>query len=373
MDKNIIFINKSKDIFGSLYDYSKVNYLNNKTKVEIICKDHGSFFIRPNDHLSSKNACPKCGILKRLKSQKNQNWEEDFNKIHNFKYNYSKVNYINNKTKVEIICKEHGSFFMKPNSHLSGQGCKKCSNMKVSSLHDFIKESNLKHNNLYSYTKSIYINSHSKIEIICKDHGSFFMKPCDHVNSTQGCPKCGKIKASNKTRKNTNLLIEQFKKNNGDIYDYSKIEYINNSSKIEIVCKKHGSFLQTPKSHLRGDGCPKCMCSKGERKIINYLEKNNIKYSIQKTFNNCLSQNGNKLKFDFYLEEFNLCIEYNGEQHYSAIDFFGGEDKYNKLIFNDNSKILFCNNSNIQLLIIKYTDYNNIDTILDNLLSIINI
>lgn len=117
------FIKKAKQIHGNKYNYSKVEYKNSSTKVCIICPKHGEFWQRPNDHISKKAECPLCkGKFKYTK----ESFAEKSNKIHNNKYNYSLVNYIDNKTHVNIICPIHGVFSQRPDKHLRGQGCPKC-------------------------------------------------------------------------------------------------------------------------------------------------------------------------------------------------------------------------------------------------------
>lgn len=358
------FIEKSKRVFGDRYDYSKVEYKGNKIKVQLLCKKHGSFFVRPDTHLTRKAGCKKCAMIKIADLNKNKNWLNDFKSIHGDRYDYSKVEYKNNKTKVEIICKEHGSFFMRPNSHISQkQGCPKCSK-KYNDRETFIESSILVFGNLYDYSKVEYKNSHEKVEIICEKHKSFFMCPKDHINQKQGCPKCGKISMSNKYRKNLNLLISQFKEINGDRYDYSKVEYKNNITKVEIICKEHGSFKQTAKSHLRGRGCPMCNSSKGELRIANFLTERNINFNTQQTFSKCLSENNNKLKFDFYLPEMNTCIEYDGEQHFRPIEHFGGDESFKKQKIRDAIKNNYCIENNIKLIRIPFDEYDNIESIL---------
>src|SRR3990167_7438698 len=117
------FINKANKIHNYKYDYSEVAYLNSKTKIKIICKEHGIFKQRPDSHLNG-NGCKKCANIK--KNNKNK-FINQANEIHNSKYNYCNVNYINNKTKIKIICKKHGIFEQIPSSHLYGFGCSKCS------------------------------------------------------------------------------------------------------------------------------------------------------------------------------------------------------------------------------------------------------
>ena len=150
MNSRDIFIEKSRNIHGDLFEYHKVEYKNNKTKVELICKEHGSFFVRPDCHLSKRYGCPDCGIRRRVENLKNKNWLNDCRKVHGDRYDYSNVIYVNSKTKVEIICKDHGSFFMKLNAHITQkQNCPKC--YRVFNTEDFINKANKVHNGLYDY------------------------------------------------------------------------------------------------------------------------------------------------------------------------------------------------------------------------------
>jgi hypothetical protein len=294
--------------------------------------------------------------------------------IHLDTYDYNNINYIDNSTKVEIICKEHGSFLQTPNTHMNGSGCPKCGrirmkNSKVNNnwLEDLIKV----HNNKYDYSKSIYTGAKNKIEIICKEHGSFSQRVSDHKTG-KGCPKCGFLKARTTGIKSSmiagNNLIKDFNRIHNDRYDYSKVIYTTKNSKVEIICKEHGSFLQTPASHKSGSGCPNCSISKGEHIIMNFLNKNHIKYETQYKFEDCLSQTlQKKLSFDFYLVEKNMCIEYDGIQHFEPIDKWGGLDRFEKQTLNDKIKNDYCKNNEIKLLRIPYTSFDNIESILNEI------
>ena len=121
--KNQWYIKKFQEVHGDRYDYSGVEYKTTREKVEILCKEHGSFFQRPNDHLQGVG-CPKCQYTSKQKTA--QQCTGDFKQVHGNTYDYSQVVYINDATKVEIICKEHGSFYQRPGSHLEGKGCPKC-------------------------------------------------------------------------------------------------------------------------------------------------------------------------------------------------------------------------------------------------------
>lgn len=362
------FITKSKNIFGDLYDYSKVDYVSNKIKVEIICKEHGLFLTRPDSHLAKKYGCRKCSNIKNGLVCRNKNWLSDFISIHGDLYDYSKVDYVGNKKKVEIVCKEHGSFFMKPNAHTTQkQGCHRCYR-KYNDKETFIESSVVIFGETYDYSKVEYIDSNTKVELICKEHGSFFMCPKEHINQKQGCPKCGKISSASKNRKDIDLVISQFKEINGDLYDYSKVFYKNNNTKVEIICKIHGSFLQVPKSHMNGDGCPRCSLSKGERKIMTYLDKLNIEHIYEFTIDDCRDKN--TLSFDFYIPKHNLCIEFDGEQHFRPIEYFGGQISFENQQRRDYIKDMYCLDNKISLIRISYLEYNRIFDILDSLFNI---
>lgn len=179
------FINKSILKHSNKYDYSLVEYKNNKLKVRMICKEHGEFLQSPNRHLIGQG-CPKCDKSCKIEI-------EDFVKRsylkHGDKYDYSLVKFKNTLDEVEIICKEHGLFVQVLRNHLNGYGCKICGgNMKLSN-DDFIKRSNIIHNNKYDYSLIKYKNSLSKVKIICNEHGEFLQKPNKHLGG-QGCPKC---------------------------------------------------------------------------------------------------------------------------------------------------------------------------------------
>lgn len=146
------FIQKAREIHGDKYDYSKVNYINNKTKVCIICPEHGEFWQKPNNHLHG-NGCKKCSYeTPRHKRKTTEEFIKNANKIHNNFYDYSQVNYINNKTPVCIVChnkdkygKEHGEFWQRPDNHLHGQVCPKCAK-KNSKLERNVKKFLTKNN-----------------------------------------------------------------------------------------------------------------------------------------------------------------------------------------------------------------------------------
>ncbi len=230
--------------------------------------------------------------------------------IHNKKYNYSLVNYVNNYTKIQIICNIHGLFQQRPDHHLDGHGCAKCGDCAKLSLLEFTDKANKIHNHIYDYSSTNYINAKTKIKIICKIHGAFWQTPHGHLLG-KGCLECGIIKRSD----NLLIFLTKAKAIHKDKYDYSLTEYIHNRFKIKIICKIHGTFQQTPNSHLRGNGCSLCSF-KNETIINDFLIQNNINYVKQYP----IISNGVK-RIDFYIKDYNLFIEYNGNQHYYPVRF----------------------------------------------------
>ena len=189
------FINKARIVHGEKYDYSLVNYKNNHTQVEIICTEHGKFLQSPKDHLSGKG-CSSCG--KEKTKSRLMLLEDEFikraNEVHGNRYDYSLVNYKDTRTKVEIICKEHGSFFQSPNKHMQGNGCPACGRERTAehnflTLDDFIRKAKNVHGDKYDYSKSLYTGADNKLEITCVKHGKFLQTPHNHLKGTN-CPSC---------------------------------------------------------------------------------------------------------------------------------------------------------------------------------------
>jgi very-short-patch-repair endonuclease len=132
------------------------------------------------------------------------------------------------------------------------------------------------------------------------------------------------------------------------------VEFINFHSPIKIICRIHGEFKQSPNNHKKGQGCPSCSESKGEKEIRNFLIKNSILFYPQHKFSDC--KNIKELPFDFYIEKHKICIEYNGKQHYEPIEYFGGQENFLKTKKRDKIKKDYCKNNNIKLFIIKYNE-----------------
>jgi predicted nucleic-acid-binding Zn-ribbon protein len=252
-----IFIERAISKYGNKYNYSNMKYVKFQLHVEIICPEHGSFYQKPHEHLRSKHGCPKCGDsqINKTRTLNTEEFIKRSHNAHNNKYDYSLVKYIDNKTKVKIICPIHGEFEQEPNNHMRGMGCNKCGQTSLAekvavTIENFIERSNIIHDNKYDYS---LIN-------------------------------------------NITPMI---------------------STKVPIICPSHGIFKQIPHNHVIGGyGCPKCShngTSKDELIIENYLIKNDIKY-----IKNDTSILG-KLELDFYLPKFKIGIELNGIYWHSEL------------------------------------------------------
>jgi hypothetical protein len=231
-----LFIKKATLIHGDTYNYSKVEYKNAHDKIIIICKIHGEFEKSPNGHLSGYG-CNKCVDRTKRKS----NIEEFVKKaklIHKDKYDYSKVNYINCKTLITIICKEHGEFEQIPMNHLIGKKCKKCSGVYKLNTNEFIEKSKLIHGDKYDYSKTKYVDCKTKGIIICKKHGEFLQSLGDHHRGA-GCDKCQD--RGGMQRYNTEQFIDEITLLKVVLYKST-----NRKSRSTWHCQSHGHLLCLP-------------------------------------------------------------------------------------------------------------------------------
>jgi len=224
---------------------------------------------------------------------------------------------------------------------------------KKLTTYDFINKANKIHHNVYDYSLVDYVNTNTKVKIICNIHGVFEQRPCSHIKQKHGCPYCAKNK-----KLSTEVFIREAKKIHKNKYDYSLSEYVDCcSTKIKIICPNHGIFEQKPYSHLQGFGCKMCNVSKGELRIKKILEEEKIKYIQQHSFPDC--KNKFPLKFDFYLPKLNVCIEYDGYQHFQPHWGDHSGKNFIKTKERDEIKNKYCTENNIKLIRITDTNINN--------------
>lgn len=249
-------------------------------------------------------------------------------------------------------------------AHLSGNGCPKCCGFNRT-FTEFVNSANIIHNFKYSYISKTYYNAKKKMDIKCKEHGIFKQAPGVHLQKI-GCPQCGFNSISKTKTSNTKEFITKAIIIHKNEFIYDNVNYLTSRQKVEIICKKHGSFWQSPNKHLMGRKCPKCKRSSGELKIIKTLESLPIEFDEQIRITLC--KNKYPLPFDIGIIKNNKIIgliEYQGKQHYEPIfqKYFESTKK------NDYIKYNYCNINNIPLLIIPYWNKENIDNLVKSFIS----
>jgi Zn finger protein HypA/HybF involved in hydrogenase expression len=358
------FIEKANIIHGNKFDYSEVKYLNNYSKIKILCLTHGEFEQKPNNHLNGQG-CPLCVEITT------EQFIEKAKEIHGDQYNYFQTNYIAAKFLVKIECLKHGIFEQTPSHHLLGHGCKQCANElraqnQTLDFKEFETRSKKIHKNFYSYDEKSYVNTQTVTVITCPKHGTFKQIANNHLKR-KGCPKCG----IENLRITTDEFVKRAKKKHKGYYDYSKSIYFDSATPLEIICPKHGSFKQVASYHLSGRGCPRCKESRGEKAIRYYLQDRLIDFKSQSKYDKIKK----RFIFDFIME-FNgvtKLIEFNGIQHYCPTDFGSKEinadfKNFYENIRRDYSKYLECEKIGVQLIFIPYWDLSKISAILDKFL-----
>jgi hypothetical protein len=271
------------------------------------------------------------------------------------KYDYSLTVYNGALKKVKIIYKNI-IFEQVAITHLQGQCCERMLNQE-----NFLLKAKEKHGDRYDYSMVSFKHGNSAI-LIGYDGIYYTQKPYHHLSGARPENIKLAVRKTNKTFISEAQNIHDYK------YSYDKTEYIKNQIKVIITCPIHGDFLQNPLSHLQGCGCSSCSESQGEKAIAKFLDNNNILYYRQHKFNDC--KNVFELPFDFYIASKRTIIEFDGKQHYEPIEHFGGLETFEKLKINDKIKNDYCEDNFIDIVRIKYDQYDNINEYLKKVFNI---
>lgn len=274
-----------RKVHGDRYDYSRVVYMGTQHKILIGCPIHGFFEQLVSCHKIGRG-CKKCGNINqglgRLKSH--TKIIEDFKAVHGDRYDYSRVNYKGNRSKIIIGCRVHGWFEQLVLNHITGRNCKKCKDIEVGksskiTLDEFISRAREYHGDKYDYSLvDLESNNISdRVKIICPIHGPFVQFAMHHIAGAR-CQQCGQAHRAEGSKLTQEEFIAKAIAIHEDKYDYSKTIYTCAREKITITCKEHGDFEQTASAHSKGQGCPQCKKSKGEMAIALWLTSNNIDY-----------------------------------------------------------------------------------------------
>lgn len=240
------------------------------------------------------------------------------------------------------------TWYVIPSNFLKGSRCPKCSNRVTKTTATFSKEVY----NLYKGEYAVadkYINAHTKIKMYHKMCNSYFyMSPHDFL-SGRHCPHC----ATNHKKTNDEFL-NQVRSLVGSEYTVLSL-YTGAHEKVKIKHNKCGTIWSVSPSKFLNDEtrCPHCAAPHGEKYISSVLNDLNVPFIYQKRFSGCADKY--TLPFDFYVPMYNICIEYDGIQHYESVEYFGGDDRFNIRHKHDLVKNKYCSDNNIKLIRIPYT------------------
>lgn len=257
------------------------------------------------------------------------------------------------RDKVSFKCNIHGIFKQAIYHHFYSKGCPVCSRINSAKLtsercrftqEKFIAKASMIHKGFYSYEKSKYVTNESKILITCPKHGDFIQKAGSHLSGC-GCNKC----YLERNRLKVDVFIENARKIHGDKFDYSKVVYLGNKKKVEIICPIHGSFWQKPNGHVSSKAaCPFCSESKGERAVEIFLKKYGLNFIREYKIHPYL------YRYDFYLPDYHIFIEFHGHQHYRPVELFGGENGFIDTKKRDKEKEFIVRSINGKLITLSY-------------------
>lgn len=264
------FIAKAQNVHGERYDYSKVEYMGNKIPVCIVCHTHGEFWQTPHNHLHGQN-CPHCAI--KDKKSNTYIFIAKARTIHGDRYDYSKVEYIDSKTKVRIACPIHGDFLQRPDLHLSGSICPKCSNdNRMNGLEVYIELSKKKHGDKYDFSHAIYLGSKHNIEIHCKECGNIFYITPQNLIRGNGCRMC-RVEGDRRTECFEGELWKDINDFDGyQISNMGRIRSVDRAVAVGVHKKEIvGLILKTNKDRDGYECVGLKVCGKSYRKKIHRL------------------------------------------------------------------------------------------------------
>lgn len=347
-----LFIETCNKKHNNRYNYPNTVYIDYNSEVKIECELHGEFIQMASYHLRG-SGCQKCGFFNKAPGPlvKPTNGEEFIRlsiEVHGSQYDYSQVEFTKYYSSVTIVCLIHGSYKCVPTSHLKGIGCATCQSFDA-----FVKKASSMHKGKFEYDKSTYIRSKSKMRIVCRDHGEFWEAPGEHTRRRgQGGYHCFACFLESK-RISVQEVIKRSKEIHGPAYRFDKL-VLGKTLEEEalfycIKCAKY--FSQKPINHLQGYGCSLCCESKHEKLIKRWLQTTDYKFEPQKVFPDLRYQNS--LRCDFYIEQFNLIIEFDGIQHFEPVEAWGGVEKFLKVQARDRVKNEYCTKKRINLLRMK--------------------
>lgn len=339
-------------------------YINAQIPILHRCLRDGHTWPATPSNILRGSGCPMCcGNIKKTQ-------EQYVLGVANINPNIEVVDmYIDARTPIKHRCRIDGHIWnVAPYVILRGDGCPKCAGNAKKTTQEYIDELSIINSDIEVLEE--YINSTTPIAHRCKIDGNIWNISPANVLNGRGCPICKAILLSNIFKKTHQQYIEELSVANPDIEAIG--EYINAKTPILHRCKIDGhKWMIAPSNILSGQGCPVCQESNGERTIRQWLQNNGFSFYYQYKFNDCCDKK--PLPFDFYLPTFNICIEYDGLQHFQPIDFANkGEEwafiNFQTAQYHDKLKNKYCQDNNIPILRIPY--FKNIEEELEKFLFI---
>jgi len=312
------WINAARKAHDDLYDYSKVKYINSKTKVLVGCHAHGFWECQPSNHIGGhKTGCPKCGGSNKKTTKQ---FILDAKKVHGDKYDYSSSNYLNSHKKVTISCRKHGDFAISPTAHLGGQGCKQCGNnyrlrkQRSDSLITVIDRLQKLSDGNVTIDKKSFTNINSIASFKCAKHGKFDKNVNAVIYGEYSCVDChhesNEYIKDRKSPVYTQLTAEKkIQSLLSENTSCKPFKFDNSDSRINFCCSKHGEWEISFRDALRTNAkCPIC------RKII----------GDEKRRKSIIKSNKSKIasRFEDYLEKFSL--QHGDKYDYQYANFING-------------------------------------------------
>lgn len=363
------FVALAQAAHGPRYDYSRACYATSTTMIEIGCPVHGWFKQRADTHLQGCG-CPECGYARQGGRDTLATFIAKAQQVHGDRYSYAASIYSNYNTPIAIGCSVHGIFMQKPTHHLRGEGCVQCANeARRVVLSEWISRATAVHAGKFDYSCAVYCGAHVPITIICPTHGKFTQTMYKHLHG-KGCPQCFFDALNAKKTLTLEEFIRRGREVHGDKYDYAQAIYIDGNTPVKIVCPVHGIFLQRPRVHWVGSGCPACSASHGERQIAQILAACDQEFVREWRHPECCDKR--VLPFDFCVraKADKHLIEYNGQHHYHPMHFGHAADVLLGIQRRDAIKAAWCKKNNIPLLIIPYWEFDNIEKLVTEFLGI---
>jgi hypothetical protein len=321
-DSWMLFLSKTRKKHGVRFEYDRSSWKNSGQSVSIKCQMHGWFKQKIFDHLRH-SGCFECAKKSMNTLLPLEELMASFRKAHGDRYSYDKVDYKGTKETITIVCQVHGDFRQKPAQHMMGNGCQRCSKRYRWNTEEFINNSREVHGNKFTYDRTEYLGALASVTITCPHHGDFQTQPARHIQFKNGCPHC-----NSRRLKSPERFIQDATARFGDRYDYSLVKYVNSSTPIKIICKRHGIFEQPPSWHLNNAiGCQQCSYNVSSKETA-WLDSLNLPSTVKRQTKVLID--GRRRNVDAVDNSTRTIYEFWGDWWHGNPKFFASDDVHPK-------------------------------------------